>query len=125
MRSRYTAYAELNDDYLLKTWHVSTCPQNLDLEQDPVKWTGLKILNTEAGQAADDNGIVEFEACFKVNGKALKLQERSRFVKERNQWFYIDGEIRPDEEVKSKTGRNASCLCGSGKKYKYCCGRKL
>ena len=100
MRSRYTAYAELNDDYLLKTWHVSTRPDKLELDRNSVTWVGLKIINTEAGQADDVNGIVEFVARFKVCGKASTLQERSRFIKENGQWFYVEAEIKPDELAK-------------------------
>ena len=100
MRSRYTAYAQLNDDYLLKTWHVSTRPEKLELDRNSVTWIGLKIINTEAGQADDVNGIVEFIARFKVCGKASILQERSRFIKENGQWFYIEAEIKPDEPIK-------------------------
>lgn len=91
MRSRYTAYTLLREDYLLATWHSSTRPEKLELATDPVKWIGLKILNCEAGQAADTRGAVTFEARYKVNGKAHKMRETSQFVFEDDHWFYVSG----------------------------------
>jgi len=123
MRSRYTAYSQLNNDYLLATWHPSTRPQSINLELEPVNWTGLRIIDTQAGQADDSQGTVEFIARFKTNGKAGCLQECSRFLKEQGLWFYVDGEIKSDKQPGSNPGRNLPCPCASGKKYKYCCGR--
>lgn len=94
MRSRYTAYVKSNSDYLLTTWHSSTRPDNLD-ERNTQKWIGLKIIGTEAGQADDSEGVVEFIAGYKVNGRAYRLHEISRFVKEDDRWFYVDGDIQP------------------------------
>ena len=86
MRSRYSAYALGLIDYLLATWHPSTAPGELELA--PVKWVGLEVLQT---QAVGDAGVVEFVARCKVNGKAERLHEVSRFVREAGRWFYIDG----------------------------------
>lgn len=91
MRSRYTAYALGNEPYLLSTWHASTRPASLDMAEPPVpKWIGLKVLRHE--QQDDAHAIVEFVARYKVNGRAFKLQETSRFVKEDGRWFYVDGD---------------------------------
>ena len=94
MRSRYSAYTLQNEPYLLQTWHSSTRPSQLNLAIEPVKWLGLKIITTQAGQAADSTGTVEFVARYKVNGKAHRLAEKSRFVKEQGRWFYLDGDIK-------------------------------
>lgn len=94
MRSRYVAYTLKDQDYLLNTWHVSTRPALLALDELPAtKWLGLKIINTSEGQAGDDSGMVEFVARYKVNGKAERLHECSRFIREQSTWFYLDGEI--------------------------------
>jgi SEC-C motif domain protein len=102
MRSRYCAYALLQGsgvaarylrDYLMQTWHPSTAPG--DLELTPLRWTGLEILH----EATDgDSGVVEFVAHHKVNGRAMKLHEVSRFAKERGAWRYIDGVVAPSDE---------------------------
>ncbi len=95
MRSRYSAYVRSDAKYLLRTWHVSTRPQNLELGAErAVKWLGLEILMTEAGGGGDAQGAVEFVARYKVNGKSCRLHERSRFIKEDGQWFYVDGDVR-------------------------------
>lgn len=94
MRSRYSAYVRSDAKYLLRTWHVSTRPHDLDLDTErAVKWLGLEVLVTEAGGSGDVQGVVEFVARYKVNGKAHRLHEHSRFVKEDGQWFYVDGDI--------------------------------
>lgn len=105
MRSRYTAYALLQGnggaaladlhDYLLATWHPSTVPG--DLELTPLKWTGLDIVD-EATQG--DSGVVEFVAHHKVNGRAHKLHETSRFVREGSAWRYIDGVTEPPPQAR-------------------------
>ena len=93
MRSRYTAYVLNDESYLLKTWHIKTRPQALNFAvQDPVKWIGLKVLIFVISDVNSDEASVEFIARYKVNGKAEKIHELSRFVKEGGEWFYLDGE---------------------------------
>lgn len=92
MRSRYTAYALLREDYLLATWHPSTRPASLGLaEEAPAKWLGLEVKRHEQQDA--DHAIVEFVARYKVNGRAHRLHEVSRFAREEGRWFYVDGDI--------------------------------
>jgi SEC-C motif domain protein len=96
MRSRYSAYVLGLLDYLLRTWHPSTAPG--DLELPPTQWLGLQVLHTEQ---TDNAGVVEFIARYKVNGKAHKLHEVSRFVREpvptaadeAAPWRYVDGQM--------------------------------
>lgn len=99
MRSRYSAYALVQGrgtvprslpEYLMKTWHPSTAPG--DLELAPMNWTGLDVLHQEAN---GDAAVVEFVAHHKVNGRAGKLHEASRFVREGGAWLYVDGEVAP------------------------------
>jgi SEC-C motif-containing protein len=92
MRSRYTAYTLLREDYLLATWHTSTRPTSLDLAADTAtKWIGLEVKRHE--QQDTDHAIVEFVARYKVNGRAHHLHEVSRFVREDGRWFYVDGDV--------------------------------
>ena len=90
MRSRYTAYVRGRADYLLQTWHPSTRPATLDLGNEPVRWLGLQVRRVEAGSPQDDEGIVEFIARYKLGGRAHRLHEISRFVRENGRWFYRD-----------------------------------
>ena len=87
MRSRYCAYVLQLTDYLMATWHPSTAPG--ELEMSPVKWLGLEV---RAAQASGDAGVVEFVArCRDSNGRAQRMHETSRFVREQERWYYIDG----------------------------------
>lgn len=92
MRSRYSAYSLGNHDYLLTTWHKSTCPQTVSLD-DNIQWTRLTVKQVIAGTALDLSGEVEYIAVFKLNGRAHRLHEQSRFIKEDGAWFYVDGDI--------------------------------
>ncbi len=95
MRSRYTAYTFENEDYLLATWHSSTRPDPLKLADGPhKKWLGLQVSrHTQIGR---NHSVVEFIARYKVGGRAHRLHEISRFVREGGRWFYVDGETSPE-----------------------------
>lgn len=93
MRSRYSAYALGLAPYLLATWHASTRPTALDLNDAPCQWIGLQI-RAHAQQDAS-HATVTFVARYRVNGRAQRLQEHSRFVREDGRWFYVDGDL-PD-----------------------------
>lgn len=94
MRSRYSAYTLQREDYLLATWHPGTRPAPLELTGQPEQqWIGLTVKRHE--QTAADQAIVEFIARYKINGRAYRLHEISRFVREDGQWFYVDGDILP------------------------------
>jgi len=121
MRSRYSAYVTKNADYLLATWHAdcqaARWRESLEEGFATTKWLGLNVIDALPGKNADE-GYVEFAARFQEQGsEAVQLvHERSRFLRVNERWYYIDG-------VKPQSGRNDSCPCGSGKKYKKCCGR--
>lgn len=93
MRSRYSAYAMGLGEYVQSTWHSSTRPARLDLQQELAqgKWIGLTVkLHTPQGDKAE----VEFVARYKPNaGSASRLHERSRFVFENSRWYYVDGDL--------------------------------
>lgn len=91
MRSRYVAYTLKREDYLLATWHHSTRPAALDLAQDaPTRWLGLEVKRFEP---SGDSALVEFVARYKVGGRAHRLHETSRFVREDGRWFYVEGTL--------------------------------
>ena len=121
MRSRYVAYLLKDGAYLLNTWAATTRPDHVDFDGDATQWTGLSILRREAGTEDDTQGTVEFIARYRANGEAGQLHEISRFVRIAGKWQYQHGDILPDVDF-SKTGRNDLCPCGSGRKFKKCCG---
>lgn len=91
MRARYTAYALKDESFLLASWHPSTRPP--DVPFDPLtQWFELKIIASHGGEP-DTASEVEFIAKFKQQGKAYKMHERSQFIQEQGQWFYLDGAI--------------------------------
>ena len=92
MRSRYSAYVLGLEDYLLATWHASTRPASLDLTGDTAtRWLGLSVKRHEV--IDETHAIVEFVARHKIGGRAYRLHEVSRFVREEGRWFYVDGEF--------------------------------
>lgn len=93
MRSRFDAFRRGDVEWLLATWHPTTRPAELDLSGNP-RWRGLQILDTVAGGAGDDTGVVEFRATYLEGGELGILHERSRFVREDGRWFYLEGEVR-------------------------------
>jgi SEC-C motif domain protein len=137
MRSRYTAYVKNDMAYLEKTLlprnrTTFSARETLAWNAD-VAWTGLRILAARDGGTGDTAGEVEFTASYVKAGEARDIHESSRFRKKAGNWFYVDGRlhgeggqetaIAPDAPApKPKVGRNESCPCGSGKKFKRCCG---
>jgi SEC-C motif-containing protein len=90
MRSRFSAFAIGNPEYLLATWHPSTRPATLELDDD-TQWRRLDVVRTEAGGPFDDRGVVEFAAHYTADGARGVLRETSRFVREGGRWYYVDG----------------------------------
>lgn len=93
MRSRYSAYVLDQIDYLQQTWHPSTCPTQIEPNEPGTRWLGLQVI---AHQVIDaQQATVEFVARVRnPQGKASRLHEISRFVRENDQWFYVDGDCR-------------------------------
>ncbi len=129
MRSRYSAYVECNIDYLGETLHPNH-RSDWDREAtrrwaEDAEWQGLEILATDAGGPGDEDGWVEFAASFVEEGKPRRHHERSRFQRQGGRWYYVDGELpkpQTQRRATARVGRNDPCPCGSGKKYKKCCG---
>jgi SEC-C motif domain protein len=89
MRSRYSAFVLNRIDYLLATWHTNTRPIVLPAPEPGLKWLGLHVKNYAMQDAT--HATVEFIARSKLNGRAHRLHEISRFVREGVHWFYVDG----------------------------------
>lgn len=95
MRSRYSAFVLGLTDYLRRTWHPSTCPDDLTL--DPaVHWLGLQV--RAARTLAPGRAEVEFVARSRLAGRGHRLHETSRFVFEDAdgsgaRWWYVDGTL--------------------------------
>ncbi|WP_318243950.1 MULTISPECIES: YchJ family protein [Oerskovia] len=94
MRSRYAAFAVGDADYLLATWHPSTRPTDLDLDDD-VTWRRLDVVATSAGGPLDRTGVVEFVAHYRSaeTRERGSLHEVSAFVREGGRWYYVDGDV--------------------------------
>lgn len=141
MRSRYTAHTKGSIDYIQETMVPK---QRKDFDPESTRrwssestWKSLKILSTAKGQADDTTGMVEFVATYERGGVGIEHHEVSQFQKIDGQWFFVDGKAHEHKEGEGhhhhppvaqvvregdKIGRNDPCPCGSGKKYKKCCG---
>ena len=130
MRARYSSYVT-GDIEFLKTSATQAVQEQFDEEASKAwsaaaEWHGLEILRTELGQKGDKTGIVEFRALYTANGEFCNHHEISKFVRESNGWKFDDGDLigeKPTVREEPKIGRNDPCPCGSGKKYKKCCGK--
>ena len=94
MRSRYTAYVLADAAYLQATWHPDTLPRSFVLdEQERMQWLGLQVRRHV--ESDEHHASVEFVARYKINGRARRLHEVSRFVREQGRWYYLDGVMEP------------------------------
>jgi SEC-C motif-containing protein len=92
MRSRYSAYAVGDLDYVWRTWHPRTRPSSLTPDTG-IEWLGLSIVDVAAGGREDDAGQVEFRAQYRQGRRTGTLHERSRFAVRARRWFYVDGDL--------------------------------
>ena len=130
MRARYSAYAVCDTDFLFKS-SGEEVRKEFDAEASEkwskqAEWNGLEIVREERGGKDDEDGVVEFVAHYKAGGRDCEHHERSVFRRIDGEWRFIDGVIRGTDTYRRETpkvGRNDPCPCGSGKKYKKCCGR--
>lgn len=89
MRSRYSAFVRERADYLQATWHAPERPAVLDFDPG-ARWLGLEVRAHRS--TGPDQAEVEFVARYRVAGSAVRLHERSRFVREAGRWYYVDGD---------------------------------
>jgi SEC-C motif-containing protein len=130
MRSRYSAFAKGDIDYLFDTLAPD---QRKDFNREATsdwanksQWLGLDIVETDQGQPGDATGTVTFVAHFNRDGKKLAHKEKSlfRFQPKDGRWYFAKELSLKSAPVVlgPQPGRNDPCPCGSGKKYKKCCG---
>ncbi len=129
MRSRYTAYVRQDIAHLE---HSLSAEQRADFNADDAKkwaesaeWQGLTITATTGGGPHDAGGTVAFTARFRTDGKDHEHVETALFAREDGRWVYAGQEAPEPVTVRRespKIGRNDPCPCGSGKKFKKCCG---
>jgi SEC-C motif domain protein len=125
MRSRYSAYVVVDVKYLIATTYPT---QQQKLVEADIKawavanrWQKLEVIAAKKGKLNEKDGEVEFKASFLDDEGVLQIHhEKSTFVKENGQWYYLNGIINSKSNAQN---RNDFCACGSGKKYKKCCGK--
>ena len=130
MRSRYAAYVKVETDYIFNTTHPKHRegydPAGTKEWAESADWQGLEIISTTKGGSGDTTGEVEFIARFNEKGELKVHHELALFIKEQAGWFFTDGKAvtqQPIVRSSPKIGRNDPCSCGSGQKYKKCCGK--
>ncbi|MBI5447936.1 MAG: SEC-C domain-containing protein [Gammaproteobacteria bacterium] len=127
MRSRYTAYAMANTHYIKKT--MKGLPMLNFNEQEAISWAksvtwvGLTILHAQAVNSGEKNGYVEFIANYLEKNMLKNIHELSQFQYIQGCWFYVEGTLKPHSKH-IKIAPNATCPCGSQKKFKHCHSRK-
>ena len=128
MRSRYSAYVLGNMAYLSDTLapeaRADFDPAEAASTASESLWQGLDLRAVTDGGSDDATGTVEFVARFRLHGEQHLHHELASFRREQGRWVFVDGELNPKGPPRRvvKVGRNDPCPCGSGKKYKKCCG---
>jgi|SRR6267142_2939204 len=127
MRARYSAFATGAIRFIVETTHSRrrkevNVPDITEWSQTST-WHGLEII--EMKTVGDNQAYVSFDAHFTQQGKDRHHREKSLFEREDGKWRFVTGDELKNPTVKYETprqGRNEPCACGSGKKYKKCCG---
>jgi len=128
MRARYSAYTRVEMDFIFESTHPDNRkdydPEGTRTWAENSEWLGLQIINTSKGTTNDTTGEVEFIARFKESGTSREHHENALFKKQDGIWYFSDGQmVKPRPLTVTKIGRNDPCPCGSGQKYKKCCGK--
>lgn len=130
MRSRYAAYVKSLIDYLVTTVHPDKRdghdPDAIRNWSESSQWLGLEIIALKDGTDADTSGTVEFAARFRDKRGIHRHHEIATFKRVEDRWFFFDGvppKLQTVVRDSPKMGRNDPCVCGSGRKYKKCCGK--
>ena len=128
MRARYSAYTKTEMDFIFSSTHPDG-REGYDHDgtrtwAENSEWLGLEIIDSKKGNKDDTTGEVEFIARFKENGALREHHENALFKKVEGIWHFSDGVmVKPKPITVTKVGRNDPCPCGSGQKYKKCCGK--
>lgn len=128
MRARYSAYVNAEMDFIFESTHPEH-RQGYDHSgtkewAETAEWQGLEIISTTRGGCDDSVGEVEFIARFVEKGDSREHHEAGQFKRKEGIWYFTEGQmVRPKPLTVTKIGRNDPCSCGSGVKYKKCCGK--
>ena len=128
MRARYSAYVFALMDFIFESTHPD---HRHDYDHAGTKewaetagWQGLEIIDTKMGGEDDSVGEVEFIARFIEKGNSREHHEAGQFKRKDGRWYFTEGNmVRQQPLTATKVGRNDPCTCGSGLKYKKCCGK--
>ena len=128
MRARYSAHVKVDVDFIYNSTHPDGREEydhkGTKSWAENSEWHGLEIIETTAGGLDDATGEVEFIARFRDKGSVHSHHERGQFKRENKQWLFTEGNMVKSAPLSvTKVGRNETCPCGSGKKYKKCCGQ--
>ena len=125
MRTRYSAFVLIKPEYIVKT--TLPAQQNLlDIQAieswaKETDWAGLEIV-THTPKLGKRHAQVEFKAYFKTSNELQAHYELSAFVKVTDKanndarWYFLD------PTVEMTVTQKQPCICGSGEKFKRCCG---
>lgn len=122
MRTRYSAFVLNKADYIVKT--TALAQQALlnieDIEKwaKETNWAGLEILSHTA-KLGKRHAQVEFKAYYTTQDGQKSHHELSSFVKIDERWYFLDPTVEMDISQKQP------CICGSGERFKRCCGGYL
>ena len=129
MRARYTAYTLVEMDFIAASLHpdarVDHDPENAREWAENSEWHGLQILATAGGGPGDETGTVEFSASYTYDDDTQLYHEIAEFARVDGVWYFREGRRgsrKPVVRDEPKVGRNDPCPCGSGRKFKRCCG---
>ena len=128
MRARYSAHVKVDVDFLYESTHPDY-REGYDHKgtkswAEKSEWHGLEIIKVTAGGAQDEEGEVEFIANFRDKEAIRSHHECGQFKRQSKKWLFTEGDMVKSQPLSvTKIGRNDPCPCGSGKKYKKCCGK--
>ncbi len=128
MRARYSAHVKVDVDFIFTSTHPDHRKgydhQGTKEWAEKSEWLGLEILSTQQGGPEDETGQVEFIAHYRDGEGSHDHHENALFQRKDGVWLFTDGvRVRPKPLTVEKIGRNDPCRCGSGLKYKKCCGK--
>lgn len=121
MRSRYAAFVRRDIDYIVRTTVPSQQPlldtAALRRWAENTRWLGLQIIDCQPHLSAR-HSAVEFHAVFAAGQARQVHHEKSLFVRIGGRWYFADPTV-------ALPAMKQPCICGSGKKFKHCCGELL
>lgn len=129
MRARYTAFVTRRigaflADTLAPEKRGDFDPREVEMSARDAEGLGFEVRAVSDGGAGDAGGTVEYVARFRIRGQVQAHHELASFRREDGRWLYVDGQVNPRGAPRqaSRVGRNDPCPCGSGRKFKKCCG---